>query len=111
MLLLLLPTLLTLICRVETYSRGAPNSQCHWMTPKHGFQPQISPSPASIAVADLAVASDERVLVSLKSSRGLFKGFMMRAENVRDRKGTGTNMEEAIGAAFPAAAACPFASS
>ena len=26
----------------EAYSRGAPDSQCRYMTPKHGFQPQNS---------------------------------------------------------------------
>ena len=25
---------------LEAYSRGAPDSQCRYMTPKHGFQPQ-----------------------------------------------------------------------
>ena len=27
-------------CCLEAYSRGAPDSQCRYMTPKHGFQPQ-----------------------------------------------------------------------
>jgi hypothetical protein len=34
----------------STYSGGAPASQCMYMTPKHGFQPQVSPSPFRLLV-------------------------------------------------------------
>ncbi|TRY76535.1 hypothetical protein TCAL_00097 [Tigriopus californicus] len=67
------------------YSRGAPVSQCEYMTPKHGFQPQITKAFPTFEVGTTRntppkIRSDESILIKLKSSLGIFRGFMIKAE-------------------------------
>jgi hypothetical protein len=62
------------------------------MTPKHGFQPQNSVEGMDTLVwlkVDLpgyAAAPGQRFHVTLGSNNGLFKGFIMRAEQVKAGK-------------------------
>ena len=44
---------------LEAYSRGAPDSQCRYMTPKHGFQPQNSDA-QDVIPAWIQVMSDNK---------------------------------------------------
>lgn len=55
------------------------------MTPKHGFQPQISKAFLSLEVGtprntQAKIRSDESIPIKLKSSLGIFRGFMIKAE-------------------------------
>uniref|UniRef100_A0A0K2TME8 Reelin domain-containing protein n=2 Tax=Lepeophtheirus salmonis TaxID=72036 RepID=A0A0K2TME8_LEPSM len=82
----------------EAYYKGAPDVQCLYMTPKHGFQPQIEPpSIEFVSPKGLNKTTDSESLphidVVLKSSTGMFKGFFIRAEaygvTKGERKGIG----------------------
>lgn len=102
---------------VEAYSRGAPQEQCTYMTPKHSYQPQATPPFAKIRLFDYdhhraeqrrssrktgagfpkgvigaCLGSGEKVGVALEAEYGQFKGFLLRAEdaNAQDMKALGT---------------------
>ena len=75
--------LLNFLTRIYAYSTGAPISQCNYLTPKHGYQPQRSkPSVRFDFDRDIVAAGGgEGVFVTLSSLHGQFKGFIVRAED------------------------------
>ena len=102
----LLLRLSLLVGVTECFSRGAPTSQCEYMTPKHGFQPQNSLTDEAsgqprfrLEVGCRHAAAGDDVLVSLVSGGGMFKGFLLRAENatVKEPRSGGTRKFEAKG--------------
>ncbi len=59
------------------------------MTPKHGFQPQVSDPPYDIVLDQLEIGPGERIVVKIQSRSGFFKGFLIRAENALVNDGQG----------------------
>ena len=81
-----------LLCNLphtSSYSDGAPDSQCFYMTPKHGFQQQVSPAPYEIVLDEFNIGPGERIVVKIISRSGFFKGFIIRAENAVVNDGQG----------------------
>ena len=58
---------------LEAYSRGAPDSQCRYMTPKHGFQPQNA-DPRDDIPAWVQVGLAMYLMIVLHVMRGLKSG-------------------------------------
>ena len=57
----------------STHSGGAPGSQCLYLTPKHGFQPQITPSPFKLIVDTTEIEPGNKKLADLNFVRLVFK--------------------------------------
>ena len=83
-----LPTLAALTLRADGYSRGAPQTQCGYMTPKHGYQPQVMDPYVTIKVGTKSLTPRNQVEVNMESRAGNFRGFMLRAE-ILGRKNKG----------------------
>lgn len=74
--------LTVVVSAVDSFSRGAPLSQCGFMTPKHGFQPQPHPPNANITYRVLDKGSQaKQITVTLSSQSGQFRGYILRAED------------------------------
>jgi len=59
------------------------------MTPKHGFQPQVTAPPFAIELDRLDIRPGEQILVKITAKSGFFRGFMIRAENSLVNDGLG----------------------
>ena len=79
-----LMSLLYLTTRVDTYSRGAPDSSCtDNMQPRHGFSVQAGPPPVDIFTDTEDMTHNDYLRVTLKADTGQhFKGFLVKAVEV-----------------------------
>ena len=86
-------TLCLSVLKTDCYSQGAPQAQCEYMTPKHGFQPQISKPNVHIALGRSnrkrkkvnCVKRGQKVMVTMKAEYGQFRGFLLRAEDAESK--------------------------
>ena len=79
--------LLFLPCHSDSYSRGAPDTACtHQMMPRHGFDIQAGPPPAEILVDEREINHLDYLRVTIRSTAGTFKGFLVKAVEVVDTK-------------------------
>ena len=60
-LLLFLLLLLSRLGPVDSYSSGAPESQCSYLTPKHGFQPQQGKPYAKVRLGQKRICRGQQV--------------------------------------------------
>ncbi|XP_055959250.1 putative defense protein 3 [Patella vulgata] len=61
------------VCRIHSYSSGAPPSACVSLTPLHGLSPQTSTAPYSMNVSSTTYGPNQQITVSITGStlRGL----------------------------------------
>merc|ERR1712038_361793 len=79
--------LLSLPCLTDSYSRGAPDTACNQqMMPRHGFDIQAGPPPAEIVVDEREIHHLDYLRVTIRSTAGPFKGFLVKAVEVVDTK-------------------------
>ena len=79
----LLMFLLGLPCLTDSYSRGAPDTACsQQMLPRHGFDIQAGPPPAEIIVDEEEIHHLDYLRVTIRSTAGPFKGFLVKAVEV-----------------------------
>merc|ERR1711953_299789 len=74
----------------DSYSRGAPDTACtHQMMPRHGFDIQAGPPPAEILVDEREINHLDYLRVTIRSTAGPFKGFLVKAVEVVDTASPG----------------------
>jgi len=89
---LLTASLLGLLCLFHTtsaYQNGAPDSAeiCEKLSPKHGVDPQTSPSPYSVNVNRNSLNGGEKLTITLQApSESYFKGFLVSVKKAGDAK-------------------------
>lgn len=67
---------------IYAYSKGAPDSQCDSMTPKHGpVQPQKSAAPYDIILNKKSIRAGETLTITIKgkSKENVIKGLLVQA--------------------------------
>ena len=66
--------------RVNTYSRGAPDSACSDnMEPRHGYSVQAGPPPVEIITDMEEIVHKDYLRVTIRSKGSPFKGFLVKA--------------------------------
>ena len=86
--------LLSLPSHSDSYSRGAPDTACtNKMIPRHGFDIQAGPPPAEILVDERAISHLDYLRVTIRTTAGPFKGFLVKAVEVVDTESPGGNGE------------------
>ena len=72
--------LASLVPRVTTYSRGAPDSACSDnMEPRHGYSVQAGPPPVEIITDMEEIVHKDYLRVTIRSKGSPFKGFLVKA--------------------------------
>jgi len=84
--------LLSLPSHSDSYSRGAPDTACtNKMIPRHGFDIQAGPPPAELLVDERAISHLDYLRVTIRTTAGPFKGFLVKAVEVVDTESPGGN--------------------
>ena len=79
----------TIFQTCQCYPSGAPSSQCASMTPNHGVSAQSGSSPYTIKTEKPYYMPGENVNVSIESTGGDIKGYLIQARMVGTDSATG----------------------
>ncbi|XP_076867611.1 putative defense protein Hdd11 [Brachyhypopomus gauderio] len=84
--------LATLLFQVWTpglgFGQGAPRSTCESMTPEHGVNAQITPSPYTISVSDMTFHTGSPITVVIRGAD--YMGVLLQARSSNGTQAVGT---------------------